>query len=285
MEISVIGLGDMGAALARVLLQAGHRVTIWNRSAAKAAPLVQQGAMLAPSAAAAVSASPVIINCVLNYTATREILGSGEAAAALAGRTLVELSSGTPQDAREAETWVQALGAAYLDGAILATPNQMGRPDTPLFVSGATAAFNNSEPLLKALAGNLQYMGEPVGLASAWDMAFLSCLFGGMLGFIHGARICEAEGIKVSDYGAMMAHISPVIGEMIKNTGDVIASGEFDKPQSSIDMCAGGMNLFVKQAEEAGINNDWPLFASGLFRKAQEAGYGKEEVAALVKVK
>ena len=56
-EISVIGLGTMGAALARTLLQNGYRVTVWNRTSAKAEPLVRDGAVLAPSAASAVSAS------------------------------------------------------------------------------------------------------------------------------------------------------------------------------------------------------------------------------------
>jgi 3-hydroxyisobutyrate dehydrogenase-like beta-hydroxyacid dehydrogenase len=51
----------------------------------------------------------------------------------LASRMLVELSTGTPQDARDAEAWARERGADYLDGAIIATPSQIGRPDTPIF--------------------------------------------------------------------------------------------------------------------------------------------------------
>lgn len=104
----------------------------------------------------------------------------------------------------------------YLDGAILATPSQIGRPDTPIFVSGARAAFERSESVLKTLAGNLMYMGEPVGSAAAWDLATLSGLFGAMFGFVHGARIFESEGLRVGDLGSMFRNLSPVIGEMIK---------------------------------------------------------------------
>jgi 3-hydroxyisobutyrate dehydrogenase-like beta-hydroxyacid dehydrogenase len=176
-EATVIGLGAMGSALARALLRDGHRVTVWNRTSAKAEPLVKDGAILAPSAASAVGASPIVIICVEDYKVTRSILGTEEVAPALAGRVLVELSTGTPQDVRDAEARAVEPGVDYLDGAIMATPSQVGRPDTPIFASGADTAFRRSETVLKTLAGNLIYIGESVGSASAWDLATLSCLF------------------------------------------------------------------------------------------------------------
>ena len=89
-EVTVIGLGNMGSALARALLDApqGRAVTVWNRSPEKAAPLVDKGAILAPSAAEAMQASPVILVCVTNYAAANQILG--EAATYLSGKRLVQ---------------------------------------------------------------------------------------------------------------------------------------------------------------------------------------------------
>jgi 3-hydroxyisobutyrate dehydrogenase-like beta-hydroxyacid dehydrogenase len=274
----------MGSALARALLRDGHRVTVWNRTSAKAEPLVRDGALLAHSPAAAVSASPIVLVCVEDYKVTRSILGTEEVAPALAGRVLVELSSGTPQDARDAEAWAQQQGVDYLDGAIMATPSQIGRPDTPIFVSGAETTFRRSELVLKTLAGNLIYMGESVGSAAAWDLATLSCLFGAILGFFHGARIFESEGLRVGDFGSMIANISPVLGEMIKHAGEVIQTGMFDRPQSSVKTCTVAFELFVKHAREARINAEFPTFGLGLFKKAMAAGHGEEEVAALIKV-
>lgn len=283
-EVSVIGLGAMGSALARALLEDGHRVTVWNRTSAKAEPLVREGAILAPGAAAAVAASPVVLICVDDYTVTRNILGAEEVAPSLSGRVVVDLSSGTPQQARDAEAWARERGIAYLDGAIMATPSQMGRPDTPLFVSGAESTFQRSKPVLDSLAGNLIYVGESVGAAAAWDLATLSCLFGALLGFFHGARIFESEGLRVGDYGSMIADISPVLGEMMKHAGDVIQTGSYGEVQSSVKTCTRGVELFLKQAREAGINSEFPTFGMGLFGKAMAAGYGEQEVAALIKV-
>jgi 3-hydroxyisobutyrate dehydrogenase-like beta-hydroxyacid dehydrogenase len=73
-EVSVIGLGAMGSALVRALLHNGHRVTVWNRTSAKAVPLVRDGAVLAPSAASAVGASPMVLVCVEDYKVTRNII-------------------------------------------------------------------------------------------------------------------------------------------------------------------------------------------------------------------
>ena len=149
-EASVIGLGTMGSALARALLRDGHRVTVWNRTSAKADPLVEDGAVLIPNVAFAVGASPIVIVCVADYTVTHGLLETKEVAPALAGRVLVQLSTGTPQEARDSEVWARERGADYLDGAIQATPSQVGRPDTTIFASGADAAFRRSEPLLKS---------------------------------------------------------------------------------------------------------------------------------------
>jgi 3-hydroxyisobutyrate dehydrogenase-like beta-hydroxyacid dehydrogenase len=284
LNVSMIGLGVMGAALAHELNRKGHQVTVWNRTSAKAESLVKAGATLAPSVAEAVAASPVVLICVADDQATKEFLGTDDVRPALEGKVIVGLSSGTPEDARNLEAWMNERGALYLDGAILATPSQIGRPDTTIFLSGSAAALERSEPYLKSVAGNLIYMGESAGTAAAWDLATLSCIFGAIIGFMHGARIIETEKLPVADFGAMIAELSPVIGEMIKQTGDVIHAERYDSPESTVRTCTLGTELFVKQAREAGINAEFPNFSFGLFQKAIAAGYGEEELGAVIKV-
>jgi 3-hydroxyisobutyrate dehydrogenase-like beta-hydroxyacid dehydrogenase len=283
-EVSVIGLGAMGSALATALLDNGHSVTVWNRTAAKVDPLVPKGAGVATNAAAAISSSPVVLVCVTDYEATRRIFETEKVTSAVADRILIQLTTGTPQDAREGEAWAKQYGADYLDGAIIAVPSQIGRPETPIFVSGPEAAFRQGEPLLRVLAGSSQHMGEAIGAASAWDLAVLSHFFGGLLGFYHGARIFESEGIRVDDLGDMLATIAPVIGEIVQNDGKAIQAADFDNAESSLEICWKGMELAVKQARESQINTDFPAFASAMFKKGVVAGYGEEKQAALIKV-
>lgn len=283
-EVSVIGLGSMGTALVRALLQNGYHVAVWNRTSEKAEPLIREGAALASSVAAAVSASQVVIICVHDYETTYSILETKEVLPALAGRVLVQLSTGSPQQARDNEAWAKEHGADYLDGAIAATPSQIGRSGTTIFVAGAKTAFQKSEPMLKSLAGNVPYLGEQVGSASAFDLAFLSYLFGSMLGFFHAARILETEGLRVDSLGSMMAAIAPAIGEMHRYSGEAIQAEAYEKPESSLKICAEAVELLVRQAREARINSEFPLFADGIFKKAVAAGYGDEKAAALIKI-
>lgn len=281
--VTLIGLGAMGQALAQALLQQGFKVTVWNRNAAKAAPLQAAGAIVAATAQEAVSASPVVITCITDYHISRSIMHTQEVAAALKGKTWVELSSGTPKEARDQEAWARANDIHYLDGAILATPDQIGRPNTSLFVSGSKTAYDNSEAPLKAIAGALQYMGEDSGAASTWDMGFLAVLFGAMSGFFHGGRVFEAEGLTIGALGNMIPLIAPALGEMLKHQGDTIQSGSYNVPYSSLDLCAGSIDLFIKHAEEAGISSEVPSSIKKIFKRAQDAGYGGEQVAAAYK--
>lgn len=146
--VTVLGLGSMGSALAAALLDGDHPTTIWNRTPGKAEPLVARGAIRAATVADAVSASPVAIVCVLDYPAAREVLAA--AGDALAGRTVVNLTNGTPKDARDMAAWVAGKGARYLDGGIMAVPAMIGGPgslvlyrctETPTFAQLGDSQF------------------------------------------------------------------------------------------------------------------------------------------------
>ena len=107
-KVTVIGLGRMGAALASAMHAAKHDLTVWNRSAARMRRFAERGVTAAGDAAAAVAASPVVVICIDNYTVTNELLGSADIAPLLAGRTIVQLSTGTPREAQEASQWMAA---------------------------------------------------------------------------------------------------------------------------------------------------------------------------------
>ena len=110
----------MGSALARAMQEAGHDLLVWNRSPAKMQPFIDDAVAAAPSVESAILASPVILICIDNYAVTNAILQANDIEPLLAGRTIVQLSTGTPKEAREAGDWMAARGAVYLDGTILA---------------------------------------------------------------------------------------------------------------------------------------------------------------------
>jgi 3-hydroxyisobutyrate dehydrogenase-like beta-hydroxyacid dehydrogenase len=283
-DVSVIGLGMMGATLAQLALRQGYRVTVWNRTSAKAEPLIRAGAVLAPNAAAAVGASPIVVVCVYDYKAANSILDTKEVASALGGRVLLQLTTGSPKEAREGEVWARQRGGGYVAGAIQAAPSQMARPDTTILVSGAESAFRRSEPLLKIFGGNVKYLGEQVGAASAMDLATLSYVYGATLGFFHGARVAESEGFRVDLYGSLVAEISPSFGEFFRYEGAVIQSGNYEISESPLRIFVEATERLQHAARDSGINSRFPTFVAGFFKEAAAKGYANEEVAALIKV-
>jgi 3-hydroxyisobutyrate dehydrogenase-like beta-hydroxyacid dehydrogenase len=279
-DVSILGLGPMGHALAATLLRAQRSVTVWNRTAARAAALAGAGAHVAPSPAAAVSASPVVIVCITDYPASFAALES----TALAGKVVIQLTTGTPGDARAGAAWATARGADYLDGAILAVPSQIGQPESTILVSGAATALRAGEPLLQQLVGTASYLGAAVGAAAALDLAILSYLFVGLVGFYHGARILESEGLEVGVLGALVAGTTPAISGMVQHDAERIVAGNYGDPQSSLEICARTFDLLVRHAREAGLDGQIPALGAAVFERGRAAGFGAESPAALVKV-
>ncbi|PSB18515.1 hypothetical protein C7B76_08215 [filamentous cyanobacterium CCP2] len=281
-DASFIGLGSMGLALASAVLQRGHSITVWNRTSQKAESLVQAGALLAQNVKSAVCASPVVFICVDNYETARSILGS-QAARELSGRVLVQLSTGSPQDAREMEVWAHDRGANYLDGAILAYPEQIATPQSTILVSGSESAFHQAERYLKVLAPKLIYLGDQVGAASALDCATLSYLYGALLGTVHGSLICESEGISVNDYRFLLPEYSSIVSGEVAKLSQCIYENRFENPTASLKTYFVAWERIVQQAQAAQISQAFPAFISSLLDQAVSDGYGSEEFAALIK--
>ncbi len=139
-SVSVIGLGAMGAVLARVLIGAGYRVTVWSRAPGKAAPLVEAGATLAATAADAVRASDATITCIRTHADTRALLEADPSA--LQGRTLIELSTGDADEAAALMDWVRSRGADCLTGMISTFPKGIVQPDSAILVVGAERVWS-----------------------------------------------------------------------------------------------------------------------------------------------
>lgn len=282
--VTVLGLGDMGSAIGHALLGHGLTTTVWNRTRDKAEPLIAAGALLAPSPAAAVAASPVTVICVSDYAATQEILGTPAAADAIRDRVLVQLTTGTPQDARQASDWAMSNGARYVDGGILAWPRQMGGDSATVVVSGRGEDLAEARPILAAAAGNVLHIGEPIAGASALFAAILAYLAGRWIGFSHGALICETEGLDVVGFGTLLADMAPVLAQDDRHMGEVVGHDRYDAPESALRTAGTDIAKLVRHAEQTGISGDFPRFAADLFGRAIEAGHGAEEHVALLKV-
>ena len=278
-DLTMIGLGAMGSALARAFLGAGHSVTVWNRSPEKMKPFLVLGARSASTIVEAVQASPIIVVCIDNYEATRNVISEEGVGQALPGRTIVQLSTGTPREAHELEALIKHLGGVYIDGAIMPYPDGIGAKDAKILFAGPEICYERCQPFLSCLGGDIRYLGENISAAAALDLALLTHELCNYLGAIHGAHLCESESISVEVFATMFPD-----GHPAKGPAQVIHSERYNNPGATLTVWDGALQRIQSQAYDAGISSEVPDFISSLFKRAISAGYGQEDVAAIVKV-
>jgi len=277
-EISVMGLGLMGAALANQLQQGGHKMTVWNRSPEKMKPFLVEGAEGANSVVEAVMASPVIVICVEDYAITKTLFETDEVTPHLRDRIIVQLSTGTPNDAAESSEWFSQFGARYIDGAILAGPGNLATDYAKVILGGPEQAFREAEPQLSSLCCNVLYLGENIRAASALDLAWLCQHYGMFMAVTHGAVICESEGVGLDLYAQTLPET-----EYAHAYIDKIHNEDFLNTTATLSTWATAFQSISRQALDSGINNEVPQLMSSLFDRALAAGHGDEDVSALFK--
>jgi len=165
-NIAVVGLGGMGSGAARRLLDQGHRVTVWNRSAAKATPLVERGARAARSPGEAAAGAAVVITLLADDRALEEVVLGAEGVAAGLGAGGVHLSMSTiaPTTARRLAEAHRAAGAAYVAAPVFGRPDAAASGQLWIALSGPPAAKDRARPVLEALGQGVQDFGEdPAG--------------------------------------------------------------------------------------------------------------------------
>ena len=280
-NITVVGLGAMGAALARTLIEAGRDVTVWNRSPEKMQPLVSMGAHAAPNFTEALKASPRLIVCLPDYDSTAKLFEQFDVLPLLNGHTVIQLSTATPKEAVISENWFSDHGASYLDGAILCWPGNIGTATGQIVVAGPEPVFADCRADLQHLAGDLRYLGQNIRAPATLDLAFLSRTVGIIFGSIHGALVCEAEGVPVSEFTALLP-----AGDRAVPLTQAINDGSFDtitKAGASVDVAGSAVTRMQQQAHDAGINSELPDLLCDWVERAQVAGYGSQETAAVIK--
>lgn len=283
-DVTVIGIGQMGRELARLLVASGRTVTVWNRTRERGEALVAQGAVLAPTPADAIAASPVVITCLADATALRAVFEDEGAPAALHGRVVVDLGTAGPDEVRSTKVWLDQQGCHLIDGAIQAAPSQMGADDTPVLLAGSAEVLDRVRPTLRVLAGKLIYLGTAIDGAAYMDLATLSYVYGSYAGFLQGARIAERMNLDVAAFGGIVETISPSFGAFFAHQGKVIRSGDFTVSESPLRISISAVERIRRVSEELHVDAALPTLIHHWLVDADAAGYAEEELAALIKV-
>lgn len=248
--VTVIGMGNMGSAVARAYLERGYRTTVWNRTADKAEVLADAGAAVASTAAKAVAASPLTILSLLDNTAVEDVLESvGDAAD---GHTLVSLTSGSPAQARANETWAIERGAVYVDGKVMGDPPDVGTPRVSLAFSGDRGAYETAEPALREL-GTVRYHGPDAGFAAVEFNAQVAMGYEFLIGFLHTLDLVEREGMDLEAFTERLAGSLNGYAGLLRMMAGAIKSKTYGPDLGSLDVQAALMDDLIGHRESTGV--------------------------------
>jgi 3-hydroxyisobutyrate dehydrogenase-like beta-hydroxyacid dehydrogenase len=281
-SVSVIGLGVMGTELARVLIENGYDVTVWNRTPEKAVPHVKAGAALAKTATEAIRASEATITCIRTHSDTRALLEADPTV--LTGKTIIELSSGDASEAASLMALIESQGAQCLIGMIATFPSGIGHADSAIVTIGVEDVWNDCAPILKTLAGKSAYIGtSPKALAAIYASLFLPRQ-GFMFGMIYGALICEKAGVSMDAYVEQL----PLTIKIVQDYYDVFAasvpSGDFSNPPASLGTYYAAFQDTLNTCRDLGTPEDLPRLLHDLVKRGIDAGLADEQITALTKV-
>ncbi|NEE00987.1 NAD(P)-dependent oxidoreductase [Phytoactinopolyspora halotolerans] len=250
-SVTVLGLGAMGRALASAFVHAGLSTTVWNRSVGKDTELVDAGAQRATTVADAAATGGLVIVCLLNHASIHEVLDP--AAHELRGRAVVNLTSTTPEEARELAAWAADHGIDYLDGGIMATPDMIGGPHASILYSGSTHVFEEHRQTLELL-GTAEYFGDDAGLAALCDFALLAGMYIMFAGFYHGAAMVRSAGMSAKDFaGRAEAWLTTVAGSFAEHAVRMDSGDYSTSDEQTLVFTKSAVDAIVRASRDGGV--------------------------------
>ncbi|MFJ6521194.1 NAD(P)-dependent oxidoreductase [Streptomyces filamentosus] len=279
--VTLLGLGAMGTALARTWLAAGHPLTVWNRTAARAEALAAEGATVAPDATAAVAANDLVIVCLLDDASVGAALDGVD----LTGKDVVNLTTTTPGEARARAASVTSRGARHLDGGIMAVPPMIGVPEAGgyVFYSGSPELFETYRHVLAVPAGT-RFVGADPGHAALHDVALLSAMYGMFAGAAHAFALIRKEDVDPVAFAPLLSEwISAMAGPHVTQTADQLRSGDYTtNVVSNLGMQTAGTPTFLSTAEGQGVSPELLAPYFDLMRRRLAEGSPEEDLTGVV---
>ncbi|KAM5341886.1 hypothetical protein ACJ41O_014917 [Fusarium nematophilum] len=282
-RVTIVGVGNIGAAIVSTWLKAGYQVTMWNRNPTRPAlkTLAAKGAIFEPDIKAAISRSDLILLCVANYDNIKEILTNAFPGDHQSPKAIFNITTGTPQQARDLEVWLKAKSSVtYYDGAIMVTPELIGTDYSTIYLGGENESrFKETSSFLEPL-GKLRYISEDPGAASLWDLAALAAMDGMFLGGFWAMNLLKrqrsAAGVdeSLSVEQPMREIVLPLLTAFLPHLADI--ANALDKEDwaesfgNTVSMQLKGLQTIVEGFEQEKVNVDGLKMFQALMQRVQK---------------
>ena len=283
-NISVIGLGSMGFALAETLLKNNFNVTVWNRTLSKAQKLENKGANIYSTPNDAFKNSQFIVASLSNYEAWNNIIDSNQIDMDLSGKTIIQLTTGSIEEVRALNDWVKKYNGDLLEGIISCFPSQIGTKESLILLSGDDNSINNCKDIISILSPQYKNLGSNLIAPTVLSRAFLSGALGGLIGMMNGAVLCQKADISLDDFKEIYMDRSSIIEQESKRIIDAIATEDTENTEASVSAWGHGQEALLAISKTLDSNLDFQLALNKLFKKTIEAGLKDHDLSAMHKI-
>ncbi|MDP3136462.1 MAG: NAD(P)-dependent oxidoreductase [Burkholderiaceae bacterium] len=285
-SVAFLGLGVMGFPMAGHLARAGHKVTVYNRSAAKSAAWCAEfeaapGARSAATPREAAQSADIVFCCVGNDDDLRSVvLGADGAYAGMKrGALFVDHTTASANVARELHAAGKALGVSFIDAPV--SGGQAGAQNGMLTVmcGGDAAAFDIARPVAMAFSRAMALMGES-GAGQLAKMVNQICIAGMVQGLAEGIAFGQKAGLD-------MEQVLEVIGKgaaqswQLDNRGKTMAAGKFDFG-FAVDWMRKDLGLVLDEARRNGARLPITALVDQFYADVQNAGGGRWDTSSLI---
>jgi len=274
-RIGWIGLGRMGEAMAKRLLKAGHGVSVWNRTAAKAAPLAEYGATLVSSKQDLASCD-IVFTMVSTTDDLKQVLfgEGGLVAGAVKPKVVVDSSSISQEGSAEIRTRLEAMGVGYVCTPVSGNAKVAKAGKLLQVASGPKALYDEVQPYLQAMAHKVMWVGEGE-LARIWKIAH-NTMFGVII-----QNLCEitvlAEKAGIPRHVFLESINDSVLGSMYtKYKTPMLTNLTFDQVTFTPKLLLKDMDLGMAAAKAHGVA--MPAAAATRESVARVVGRGHEDI-------
>jgi 3-hydroxyisobutyrate dehydrogenase-like beta-hydroxyacid dehydrogenase len=280
MKVTVLGLGNMGAALAARLLETGHQVMVWNRTPGKAQPLVAAGAHEAGSLEAAVRGAEAVITLLSNDAAVKAVALDGNVVGMLdAGTVLVDMSTVSPETSRE--IGAATPGGRFVDAPVLGGPGVFAQGKAKLLLGGNRELIESLSALWGDLSAGHCYTG-PNGTATTLKLLSNLMLVGGTQLLMEAVVTGRAHGFR-DDVLREVLGGSPAVAPGVRVRLDEILNANYDG-WWTLRLARKDLSLVLELAQQAHLELPMAEASRCLIQEGIEAGYGDRDLQSMTEV-
>jgi 3-hydroxyisobutyrate dehydrogenase-like beta-hydroxyacid dehydrogenase len=282
-ELGYVGLGVMGGGVVRRLLDAGHTVTVWNRTREKAAPLLEAGAQWADSPREVAERSEITFTMVTNTAAVQAVVEGpdGILAGLEPGKVYVDMSTASPANTRRLAEQVAKVGAEMLDAPVSGSVITLEQGKLTIMVGGDPDVFERVKPVLEAIGPRVFHLG-PASAAVTMKIAINLSLAVQMLAFSEGVLLAEKSGIpREKAVEVMLASV--IASPMVAYRGPFV----LEQPEEAwfdCHMMQKDLNLALELGRELQVPLPTTAVTNELLTAANGMGVGEKDFAVLFDV-